>query len=422
MNRVLRLGAVVSVLAGGVITVVAINNAGAASVASSVTPITPCRLVDTRAATHVGERLGPIGQGETVTLNVVGTHGNCTIPSDATGIVTNVSIVDPTASAFLTVFPAGVAVPVTSNLNWVAGQSPTANQVSVGLSASGAISVFTNAGTVHVLIDIISYLTPGGGGAPGAPGIAGPPGAPGTPGTPGIAGPPGAPGAPGPVGSAGNWGVINRNTSGSSVAQLRSGPSTPALTGNATAPFDLAGAQTVPPLGTGSLNLSVSDTEKISFGNEVDFFNTPLAVTAVGFSVYNVGENISLGSITDMPNIQFEINPNLASAPLDVYATLTFFPDADASVPGWSGFIDATTSGLWGISGFGVADTCSLIGTLCTWTDLLALLNDGGDAPVLYTVAVTKGTDQAWHGAVDGLRINATVYNFEEYGVTAQPA
>src|SRR3954453_869795 len=181
MNRVLRIGAVVSVLAGGVITVGAINNAGAASVASSVTPITPCRLVDTRAPTHVGERLGAIGQGETVTLNVVGTHGNCTIPAGATGIVSNVTIANPTGSGFLTLFPADVALPVASNLNWVAGQAPTPNQVSVGLSTSGAINAFNNAGTVEVIIDITAYLSPGGG-APGAPGIPGAPGAPGAPG------------------------------------------------------------------------------------------------------------------------------------------------------------------------------------------------------------------------------------------------
>src|SRR3954468_16564458 len=172
MKRVLRIGAVVSVLAGGVITVGAINNAGAASVASSVTPITPCRLVDTRAATHVGERLGAIGQGETATLNVVGTHGNCTIPAGATGIVSNVTIANPTASGFLTLFPADVALPVASNLNWVAGQAPTPNQVSVGLSASGAISVFKTAGTVEEIIAIPPYPSPGG----GAPGPAGPQG------------------------------------------------------------------------------------------------------------------------------------------------------------------------------------------------------------------------------------------------------
>ena len=50
------------------------------------------------------------------------------------------------------------------------------------------------------------------------------------------------------------------------------------------------------------------------------------------------------------------------------------------------------------------------------------MLNDGGDPATVLSVAITKGRDQEWHGAVDGLRINGTVYDFEESGVTGQPA
>ena len=58
--------------------------------------------------------------------------------------------------------------------------------------------------------------------------------------------------------------------------------------------------------------------------------------------------------------------------------------------------------------------------------DLLALGRQGalvdvrttGPAPrTIDTVAVTKGRDNAWVGAVDGLRINSKIYNFEPYGV-----
>ena len=40
-----------------------------------------------------------------------------------------------------------------------------------------------------------------------------------------------------------------------------------------------------------------------------------------------------------------------------------------------------------------------------------------GKRPTLLSVALTKGSDLEWHGAVDGLRINDTVYDFEEHGV-----
>ena len=38
------------------------------------------------------------------------------------------------------------------------------------------------------------------------------------------------------------------------------------------------------------------------------------------------------------------------------------------------------------------------------------------------SVMVSKGRDFAWQGAVDALRVNDAVFDFEEYGVTATPA
>ena len=79
--------------------------------------------------------------------------------------------------------------------------------------------------------------------------------------------------------------------------------------------------------------------------------------------------------------------------------------------------IDGTTEGLWGLTGTAFnGQNCSLNGPRCTWTEMMTFLGDGGAGPTLYTVAVTKGVDTAWHGAIDGLRINDTMYNFEEHG------
>lgn len=209
---------------------------------------------------------------------------------------------------------------------------------------------------------------------------------------------------------------MNRNTLGSPSAELRSGPVTPPLLGQ---------PASTPPFGTGSLNLTVAGgtTERVAFGNELDFLGQPFTLTAVGFHVYNVGENI-LGGANNMARIAIEIDPNL-EPPSDPsnFSTLTFF--APASLPGvWSDYIDATTTGLWGATGGAFAGTpCDINGSLCSWADLQTLLSDGGDPPIMGSVAIAKGRDTPeWHGAVDGLRINNTVYNFEEYGVTAQPA
>ena len=157
-------------------------------------PIVPCRLADTRPGSlHIGAFGGPlVPQGE-ATFAVWGVNGNCTIPTSATGIATNVTIDNPTDDSYLTVYPADAARPNASNLNWTAVSSPTPNQVTVGLSATGSIKTFNNAGTVDVIIDIVGYYE-----AAGASGI-GPAGPPGPAGAPGADGAPGATGNPGPA-------------------------------------------------------------------------------------------------------------------------------------------------------------------------------------------------------------------------------
>ena len=52
--------------------------------------------------------------------------------------------------------------------------------------------------------------------------------------------------------------------------------------------------------------------------------------------------------------IAIEIDPNLAGV-MDNFATLTYFPTP--SLPGWSAYIDGTTSGLWGGTGQAFAGT-----------------------------------------------------------------
>jgi hypothetical protein len=75
------------------------------------------------------------------TQNVTGTNGDCNIPSDAVGVAMNVTIVSPTAQSNLRVFPADIATPNASNLNWLPGQSPTPNKVDVKLSPDGKIKL-----------------------------------------------------------------------------------------------------------------------------------------------------------------------------------------------------------------------------------------------------------------------------------------
>jgi hypothetical protein len=189
--RLVEVGMAAALAAATVTAVGLVQSAGASSsgTASSYVPIVPCRLVDTRpGGDNVGTRTAPLGPGEAATFAVWGTNGNCTIPTSATGIATNVTAVNPTASSYITIYPSDADPrPAASNLNVIAGGAPTPNQVTVGLSGAGAISAYNNGGTVDLLIDIVGYYQPASAGT----GTQGPKGDKGDPGTNGKDGAPG---------------------------------------------------------------------------------------------------------------------------------------------------------------------------------------------------------------------------------------
>jgi len=136
-------------------------NAAATPGESTFVPVAPCRLFDTRPDQNIADsNTTPIGQTETRTQQVTGQVGNCNIPTGISGVAMNVTIVNPTADSFLVLFPADeTTLPVGSNLNWTAGQSPTPNKVDVKLSPDGQVKIFNNTGTVDVLADIVGYYT-----------------------------------------------------------------------------------------------------------------------------------------------------------------------------------------------------------------------------------------------------------------------
>lgn len=123
-------------------------------------PITPCRLLDTRAAATVGVRDTPLGAMETETVLAHGENGRCTgdseIPTDAVGLSMNVVAALPTERTFLTFWGEGPN-PGTANLNPEPGQAPTPNAVNTPLSPSGEFFLFNNAGDVEVIIDVNGY-------------------------------------------------------------------------------------------------------------------------------------------------------------------------------------------------------------------------------------------------------------------------
>ncbi len=212
-----------------------------------------------------------------------------------------------------------------------------------------------------------------------------------------------------------HWGVITRNTIGSPVADLRNGPF---------GSYGVTGPAARPPYGRGSLGIEVADnsttlsppSEKVDFGNEVDFYGDPVqGLRKVGFHVFQTGENVAYGGAENMPNIRFEIDPNLTALPSDNYSTLVWVPDAAPVTNRWSGYIDATSTGYWYLTGNEVP-ACNQAAE-CTLAEIKDALDDGGTGATIYSAAVGKGRDHMWIGAVDGLRINQNIYDFETSGV-----
>jgi hypothetical protein len=120
------------------------------------TPVTPARVLDTRAG--VGAAPAPVGARRSVDVVVTGRGG---VPaSDVGAVVLNVTATEPTASTFVTVFPAGEPVPTASNLNVLAGQT-VPNLVIAKVGAGGKVSLYNNSGTVHLIADVLGWIADG---------------------------------------------------------------------------------------------------------------------------------------------------------------------------------------------------------------------------------------------------------------------
>jgi hypothetical protein len=122
-------------------------------------PVEPCRIVDTR----LGE--GPTGPPalEGSTTRPFPVTGYCGIPSTAKAAVMNVTVVGPTGSGHLRIWPYGVAMPNAATLTFAANEQAIANGAIVPLTTDPEynVNVFLGAGasaTAHLVIDVTGYF------------------------------------------------------------------------------------------------------------------------------------------------------------------------------------------------------------------------------------------------------------------------
>ncbi len=156
---------VAKVGAGGQISLY--NNAGTGhlvadlvgwfTASSAFTSLTPARLLDTRAGqpTIDGQFSGAGRVGsDTINLTVAGRGG---VPAvGVTSVVLNVTSSEADAPSFITVWPADEPRPNASNLNTDPGQD-TPNLVVARLAPNGQVSIYNNAGTGHLIVDVVAW-------------------------------------------------------------------------------------------------------------------------------------------------------------------------------------------------------------------------------------------------------------------------
>jgi hypothetical protein len=126
---------------------------------SSFVSLVPGRLLETRSgpgAATVDGLFGGVGvraAGSVTELTVAGRGG---VAADASAVVLTVTVTQPVAAGFVTVFPCGSPQSLTSNVNFVAG-STVANSVVSGVGAGGRVCLFTMADT-HLVVDVDGYV------------------------------------------------------------------------------------------------------------------------------------------------------------------------------------------------------------------------------------------------------------------------
>lgn len=116
---------------------------------SGLEPLVPARLLDTRDGT--GGRLGALGPGEALDLQIAGRGGASAEPQ---AVALNVTVTGPTASSYLTVWPSGEGRPLASSVNMVPHQT-VPNMVLSRVGSNGMVSIFNNAGATHVIVDVL---------------------------------------------------------------------------------------------------------------------------------------------------------------------------------------------------------------------------------------------------------------------------
>jgi hypothetical protein len=115
--------------------------------------VTPCRVIDTR--NPVGPYGGPALGANALRTVLVG--GTCGIPVGAQSISLNLTVVGPSSTGWLTLYPGGGLLPGSSTINYRTGKT-RANNAIVPVDAAGNLNVSNSGPAVNFIIDVNGYF------------------------------------------------------------------------------------------------------------------------------------------------------------------------------------------------------------------------------------------------------------------------
>ncbi len=119
-------------------------------------PVMPSRQFDTRDGTG-GVPIGKLAPAEVLAFTVAGVNG---IPAGVAAVALNVTVDDPSAAGWISVYPCASPPAVASSLNFTAGEV-VANAVIAPVDALGQVCFRTSAST-HLISDVSGWFAAGG--------------------------------------------------------------------------------------------------------------------------------------------------------------------------------------------------------------------------------------------------------------------
>ncbi|MDQ1247462.1 MAG: hypothetical protein QG597_1832 [Actinomycetota bacterium] len=119
-------------------------------------PLDPVRAYDSRPTGGGG---GPFGSVEQRVIQVAGAPGAATVvPTGASAVAFNLTVTGTTSLGHLRIFPADVALPDASTLNWPGGGYTRANASTVQIAADRSVRVYNGSATrADAIVDILGY-------------------------------------------------------------------------------------------------------------------------------------------------------------------------------------------------------------------------------------------------------------------------